>query len=131
MHEEIWKSRKAAIFNLFHVIAHMNSLLKFCSTPKIYIFLLIWPKLGINLIHSQWTAIVLAVIFLFDNLREKRFMSLIKLSGTACFKNSCPTWVENHWSKGVDLLGYHFVDLMSYMVLQFASRHLNTFFPHG
>ena len=48
------------------------------------------PKIGILLILSHQTAIVLAlVIFLFDSLREKRSVPLTKESGIACFKNCC------------------------------------------
>ena len=41
-----------AIFNLFHLVAHRNWLLKFCGTTKIYFFL-IWQKIGITLIDLQ------------------------------------------------------------------------------
>lgn len=34
--------------------------------------------------------------FLFDNLKQKRLVSLTKQSGIACFKNSGGTLVENH-----------------------------------
>ena len=42
------------------------------------------------LTHSHHTAIIVCatVIFLFDNLREKRLVPLTKQSGIACFKNS-------------------------------------------
>ena len=50
---------------------------------------------------------VLAVVifFLFDNLREKRSVSLTKHSGIACFKTPCSTLVccetqgENLWAR--------------------------------
>ena len=41
--------------------------------------------------------VVAVVIFLFDNLREKRSVPLT----ITCFKNSCGIPVENHWYKGV------------------------------
>ena len=43
--------------------------------------------------------VLAAVISVFDNLREKRSVSLTKESGTACFKNSCGTPVENRWPR--------------------------------
>ena len=39
--------------------------------------------------------VVAIVIFLVENLREKRSVALTKWSGVACFKNSCSTPVEN------------------------------------
>ena len=47
----------------------------------------LWFKTG----HSSWMAIVVlaVVIFLFDNIREKRSVTLTKWSDIACFKNSC------------------------------------------
>ena len=54
---------KAETFNLFHLVAH--ELLKCCGTPKEY-FLPVRQKLGIILIHSHWTdIIVLAVVIYF------------------------------------------------------------------
>ena len=55
-------------------------------------------KIGIILIHSHWAAIVVwaVVIFLLDNLVEKRSVELTEQSGAACFKNSCSTPIENH-----------------------------------
>ena len=60
-------------------------------------FLLI--KIGRILIHShRTTVVVLAIVIpLFDDLREKRSVSLTEWSGVACLKNSCSARVENHW----------------------------------
>ena len=59
-------------------------------------------KIGVTLIYSHWTAIVVlaVVIFLFDNQREKRSVPLTKQSGIACFKNSCgiPVYLPRHTS---------------------------------
>ena len=45
--------------------------------------------MGIVFIHTHHMTIVLAVvIFLFDNLRQKKSEPLTKWSGVACFKNS-------------------------------------------
>ena len=65
------------VFNLFHLTSHINSFTEFClaAHQKVY-FLLIWQnKIGVIWIHSHHvTIVVLAVaIFLFDNLREKRY----------------------------------------------------------
>ena len=63
------------------------------------------PKIAIILINSHWmTIVVLAVaIFQFDNLRKKRSVSLTKLSGIACLKNSCGTPVKNLWLRAITL----------------------------
>ena len=54
------------------------------------------------MVHSHQTAIVLVVvIFLFDNLREKRSEPLSKESDTACFTNFCGIMVENHCSNAL------------------------------
>ena len=55
-----------------------HKLLKFWSTPKKIIFAYLTKKIGIILIHSyQMASVVLAVvIFLCDNLREKRSVPL-------------------------------------------------------
>ena len=67
---------KAVIFSPSHLLAHVNRLLQFCGTTKIYIifFADLTKKIGLILIHAHWTAVVglAVVIFLFDNLREKR-----------------------------------------------------------
>ena len=56
-------------------------------------------QVGVILIHSHWTAVVLAVVmFLSDSLGEQRAVPLTEESGVACFKNSCGTSVENHCS---------------------------------
>ena len=84
-------------FSLFHLMAHINQLLKFCGAPNLY-FLPIWSNERVTiLIHSYWTATVVlaAVIFLFDSLREKRSVPLTKQSGSACFKSFCDSLVEN------------------------------------
>ena len=46
--------------------------------------------------HSPWTPTVVltAVIYLFDNLREKRSVPLTKWSPTACFKNFVAHWLK-------------------------------------
>ena len=62
---------------------HMITL-KFFSTPKkCYFFANLTKNIGIILIHSYQTAIVLlvVVIFFFDNLREERSVPLSKQSG--------------------------------------------------
>ena len=48
----------------------------------------------------QMAIIVLAVVifFLFDNLREKRSVSLTEELHIMYFKNPCGTWVENRCS---------------------------------
>ena len=43
--------------------------------------------------------VLAVVIFLFDNLREKRSVLLTKSSRIACFKNSCSTPVEKSYLK--------------------------------
>ena len=51
------------------------------------IFLRIWQKY-IGIIFESFTptiAVLAVVIFLFENLREKRSVSLTKQSGIACF----------------------------------------------
>ena len=60
---------KAAIFKLINLMAHINKLLKFCGTPQKYIIYFYQSdkekqktKLGIMLINSHQTAIVLAVV---------------------------------------------------------------------
>ena len=61
-----------------------------------YTFANLTKQLGIILVHSHWMAIVLAVVmFLFDNLREKRSVLLSEQSGIANFKNYCGTPLEN------------------------------------
>ena len=96
------KARKGSStlsFNLFHLLAHKNWLLKFCSTTK-NMFFADLTKNRYNFDSSfTWTAIVVlaVVIFIFDSLREKRSVPLTKQAGVACLKNSCSTLVKNCW----------------------------------
>ena len=62
-----------------------------------YIFFAYLTKVGIILIHSHWVAIVVlaVIIFIFDDLRQKKSMFLAKESGITCFKNFYGILVEN------------------------------------
>ena len=62
--------------------------------------------------------VVLAiVIFLFDNLREKRSVPLTKEPGIACFKNSFGTTVENRWHS-VKNYNYQYPQTMLILLIQ-------------
>ena len=89
---------RTAIFNLFHLMAHIIT--KILQHTKNVFFTNLTKKIGIILTHSHQMAIVLAaVIFLFDSLRKKRSVSLTRKSGIACFKTSCSTLVEKRCSR--------------------------------
>ena len=60
--------------------------------------------MGIHLIHSHCTALLTVAIFLFWQSKGKEVSALTKQAGTACFKNSCGTPVENRWSIGKGVL---------------------------
>ena len=83
---------KAAVFNPFHLMAHVNYLLKFCGSPKKICFLPIWQKIQNNFgsftfDSSHWAGCChFFFFFSFDNLREKRSVPLNKQSGIARFK---------------------------------------------
>ena len=53
------------IFNLFHLMAHINQLLKFYCTPKNIFFANMTKNIGILLIHSHQTAIVVLAVVIF------------------------------------------------------------------
>ena len=55
----------AAIFKLFHLMAHINQLLKFYCTPKNIFFANMTKNIGILLIHSHQTAIVVLAVVIF------------------------------------------------------------------
>ena len=47
-------------------------------------------------IHTGWLLLCWLLLFLlFDNVGEKRSVSLTKQSGAACFKNSCSTPIKS------------------------------------
>ena len=62
---------KTAIFNLFHLMAHINWLLNFCGTPKNILYLSpTWQKIGIIrcihtvfVNHSQWFCVGYCHVF--------------------------------------------------------------------
>ena len=49
----------------FYLIAHINELGKFCSTPQNMYFCHSDEKLGIILVHSHWTAITVLAVDIF------------------------------------------------------------------
>ena len=57
-----------------------NLITKILQYIKNILFVDLTKKIGVILIHSHWTAIVVldVVILVFDNLREKRSMPLTK-----------------------------------------------------
>ena len=85
------------IFKLFHLMAHISYLLKFCKTPKNICFADPTKKMGIILIHSHETAIVVlaVVIFLFDNL-GKRGQVLHVIKTLAAHQGSTAASVPQH-----------------------------------
>ena len=70
----------------------MTNILWHTKNPKNYIFCQSDQKIGIIVIHSVWTAIVVlaAVIFVFYNLREKGSVSLIKIVRCGMFLKFLP-----------------------------------------
>ena len=57
---------RAAIFNFFHLMAHIKKLLKFCGTPKNIFFAdLIFFLKGVFFILSHWMAIVVLAVVIF------------------------------------------------------------------
>ena len=77
-----------AIFNLFHLMAHINYW-NFAAHQKLYyIFADLTKKIGIILIHSHRMLFLCWPLsfFLFNNLRGKRSVPLTRYSGIACFK---------------------------------------------
>ena len=67
-----------------------------------YIFLQVWQKNRYNFdsFTSDDYCCVGRCHFLFDNIREKRWVPLTKYSGITCFKISCKTLVENCYTNG-------------------------------
>ena len=110
---------KAAIFNLFHLMAHMDQVLKFCSTPR-NIFLAYLKRTGIILIHIKIAvlvvltflldsmkmviAVLVVVTFLFDSMKKKRSVPLTNSQVLVCLENFRVTTVENLWSKVLNVV---------------------------
>ena len=88
-----------AIFNLFFGSQDTHKLItKTLQRTEKCIFGPPDKKLGMFLIHSPRTTVVVlaVVIFLFDGVRKERSVPLMTWSGTACFNNSHGSAVENH-----------------------------------
>ena len=90
------QSHRAAIFNLLHLMAHINELLKSCGTPQNIFFADLTKQIGIILIHSHRTAIVVlaVVIFVFDDLREKRHCPWLNIQVLHVLKILAAHWLK-------------------------------------
>ena len=90
-------SSRAAVVDHLHLMAHVNSFLNFCGTPENVVFANQTKKKKRYNVDSL-TPAGCCHVSLFDNLREKRSVSLTKWSGVACFRKSYGTPFENHCS---------------------------------
>ena len=94
-------------FATFFISWHTQLITKILWHTKKHIifFANLTKKIDSILVHSHWMAIVVlaVVIFLFDNLREKRSVPLTKQSGIACFQSSCSVPVETCCSQDCNM----------------------------
>ena len=97
--ETYFSQYKPVIFNLLHLMARVNELLKFHNTLKNTVFTNVTKnRCNFDLFTSNgYRCVVCFHFFSLDSLRERRSVPPTAQSGIARFKTPCGTLAETHW----------------------------------